>query len=160
LLLPLQISTIDPAHKVANLGIVTSVAVLLALIGNPLAGALSDRTISRFGRRRPWILVGAIASALALAVLFSAHSVVMVFIGWSAFQLFSNFILAALAAIIPDQVPEAQRGTISGIVGLATIVGSIIGSVLIGMVIKAPAPSYLLLIVLILVILVPYAFFL
>jgi MFS family permease len=160
LLLPMQISTIDPVHKVANLGIVTSIAVLLALIGNPLAGALSDRTTSRFGRRRPWIFSGALLSAAALAIMMSAQSIVMIFIGWAAFQLFSNFILAALTALIPDQVPEAQRGTASGIVGLAASVGSIIGSIIIGIVIKVPAPSYLLMIVLLLVVLVPYSIFL
>lgn len=160
LLLPLQISTIDPAHKVANLGIVTSISVLLALVGNPLAGALSDRTTSRFGRRRPWIFVGALASALALFILLTAQSIPMIFIGWSAFQLFSNFILAALTAIVPDQIPVEQRGTASGLVGLATSVGAIVGSVVIGMVIKSPAPSYLLLIILVLAVMIPYAIFL
>lgn len=160
LLLPMQISTIDPAHKVVNLGIITSIAVLLALIGNPVAGALSDRTFSRFGRRRPWIFVGAIVSAIALLLMMNAQSIVMIFIGWSAFQLFSNFILAALTTIIPDQIPEAQRGTVSGIVGLATSVGSIIGTILIGIIMKSPAPSYLLLTILLLVILIPYSIFL
>lgn len=68
-LLPLQMSTVAPANEVANLGIVTSISVLLALIGHPLAGALSERTTSRFGRRRPWLFVGTILSALALAAL-------------------------------------------------------------------------------------------
>jgi len=69
ILLPLQISQIDPVNKVVNLGLVIGVASLLATIGNPLAGALSDRTISRFGRRRPWIFIGALASILALVIL-------------------------------------------------------------------------------------------
>ena len=106
LLLPLQISTIDPANKVVDLGVVTSISVLLALIGNPLAGALSDRTTSRFGRRRPWIFSGAIVSALALALMMSAQSIIVLSLGWAIFQLFSNFVLAALAALIPDQIPE------------------------------------------------------
>lgn len=160
LLLPLQISAIDPAHKVADLGIVTSLSVLLALVSNPLAGAFSDRTTSRFGRRRPWIFVGTIASALALFVLLTAQSVPMIFIGWSAFQLFSNFILAALTAIIPDQIPVEQRGTISGLVGLATTAGSVIATIMIGMILRSPVPSYALLIIALLVILIPYAIFL
>lgn len=160
LLLPLQISTIDPANKVVNLGIVTSISVLLALIGNPLVGALSDRTTSRFGRRRPWIFAGTILSALSLSIMLSAQSIWMIFVGWAAFQLFSNFILAALTAIIPDQVPVEQRGTASGMVGLAISVGSIIGSIVIGQILKAPAPSYVLLIILLLVILIPYSIFL
>ena len=69
LLLPLQVSTVAPANEVAYLGIVTSISVLLALIGNPLAGALRDRTTSRFGRRRPWLFVGTVLSALTLAAL-------------------------------------------------------------------------------------------
>jgi MFS family permease len=157
LLLPLQISTIDPAKKFINLSIVSSVAVLLALIGNPLAGALSDRTTSRFGRRRPWILGGAIASVLALALMMSAHAIIMLSVGYAIFQLFSNCVLAALAAIIPDQIPETQRGTVSGLVGLATSVGSIFGAVVIGLIIKAPGPSYGLLIILLLAILIPFA---
>jgi len=80
-LLPLQISNIDPANKVVNLGIVASISVLLALIGNPLAGALSDRTTSRFGRRRPWIFIGAIVSALALMIMMSAQAFIMILIG-------------------------------------------------------------------------------
>lgn len=160
LLLPLQISTIDSANKVVDLGVVTSISVLLALIGNPLAGALSDRTTSRFGRRRPWIFSGAIVSALALGLMMSAQSITLLFLGWAIFQLFSNFVLAALAALIPDQIPETQRGTISGVVGLATSVGAIFGSILIGLIIKVPGPSYLLLIIFLLVILVPYAFLL
>lgn len=160
LMLTLQISLIDPAHKVADLGIITSIAVLLALIGNPLAGALSDRTSSRFGRRRPWIFVGAITTALALALMMSAHSILQLFIGWSTLQLFSNFILAALTALIPDQVPDDQRGTASAFTGLATSLGSILGSVVIGVILKVPTPSYAFMIILVLVVFLPYTLFL
>lgn len=160
LLLPLQISTLDPANKVADLGIVTSISVLLALISNPLAGAFSDRTTSCFGRRRPWIFVGTVASALALFILLTAQTVPMIFIGWSAFQLFSNFILAALTAIMPDQIPVEQRGTASGLVGLATTAGSVIAAIVIGMILKSPVPSYGLLIIVLLMILIPYSIFL
>jgi MFS family permease len=157
LLLPEQISALDPANKVANLGLVTAVAVLLALVGNPLAGALSDRTSSRFGRRRPWIFGGALLSAVGLAVLMSAQSVVMIFIGWAIFQLCSNGLFAALTAVMPDQVPEEQRGTVSGLLGLATAIGSLLGVILIGYVIKVPGTSYLTLLVVLLVVTLPFA---
>ena len=58
LLLPYQIGLLAPGSKIAILSVFTSVTVLIALIANPLAGAFSDRTTSRFGRRRPWIFVG------------------------------------------------------------------------------------------------------
>jgi Na+/melibiose symporter-like transporter len=57
LLLPYQIGLLAPGQKVAILSFFTSITVLIALFANPLAGALSDRTTSRFGRRRPWILL-------------------------------------------------------------------------------------------------------
>lgn len=160
LMLTLQISIIDPDHKIADLGLITSISVLLALIGNPLAGALSDRTSSRFGRRRPWIFVGAITTVLALFLMMSARSILQLFIGWATVQLFTNFILAALTALIPDQVPNDQRGTASAVSGLAATVGSILGSIVIGMILKVPTPSYIFLIVLVLVAFIPYTLFL
>src|SRR5438128_1027608 len=53
ILLPIQIAALDAAHKFSNLSIATAIGVLAALITNPIAGALSDRTTSRLGRRRP-----------------------------------------------------------------------------------------------------------
>jgi MFS family permease len=74
LLLPYQIGLLDPANKVAILSFFTSVTVLIALFANPLAGALSDRTASRFGRRRPWILVGGLLTAVGLLFMWQAST--------------------------------------------------------------------------------------
>ena len=62
----------------AQLGMVMGVGALFALICNPLAGRLSDRTTSRLGMRRPWILGGAIVGPAALAVVGTAQSVALV----------------------------------------------------------------------------------
>lgn len=66
LLLPYQIGLLAPGQKVAILSFFTSITVLIALFANPLAGALSDRTTSRFGRRRPWILMRGLLTAVGL----------------------------------------------------------------------------------------------
>src|SRR4029077_5636933 len=100
LLLPSQINLIDPTNKVVSLGVVISLGALLALIGNPLAGALSDRTLSHFGRRRPWIFIGTLGSAVALAIMMTAGSILQLVIGWSMFQFSSNCVLAPLSTII------------------------------------------------------------
>lgn len=160
LLVPLQVLQLDPANKVTDLGLITGVTALLALVSNPVAGALSDRTPSRWGRRRPWIFAGGLVSALALALMMAAQNVLMLALGWGLFQVTSNFILAALSALVPDQVPEMQRGRVSGIVGLATALGGIGGAILIGQVLKAPVPSYAVIIPLILLIFIGYVFFL
>src|SRR5215467_15927094 len=62
-LLAQQVENIDRAHKVAVLGVVAGVSAVFALVFNPIGGALSDRTRSRFGRRAPWLVT---ASAVLL----------------------------------------------------------------------------------------------
>jgi MFS family permease len=160
LLLPLQVEQMSPVNKVGVLGIGTGLTALLGLLATPLAGALSDRTASRFGRRRPWIFISALALALALALMMIAENVVTLFIGLGFFQIVSNFLLAALSALIPDQVPDEQRGTVSGIASLAIPIGSIVGAVLIGMILKTPAISYAFMIAILLIVLLPYSLFL
>ncbi|ETJ05655.1 MAG: Major facilitator transporter, partial [Actinomyces urogenitalis DORA_12] len=57
-LLGLQASQVAPGHKEATLSLVTGLGALVSTLGNPVFGALSDRTTSRFGRRLPWIAGG------------------------------------------------------------------------------------------------------
>src|SRR5690606_6315854 len=67
LLLPLQIDAqLKPEHwvdSVVAFGVISGIAGLCAVVAYPLTGALSDRTLSRWGRRRPWILAGALVFA-------------------------------------------------------------------------------------------------
>ena len=111
ILLPTQIAALGAANKFTNLAIATAVGVLAAVITNPIAGALSDRTTSRLGRRRPWFLVGSILSAVTLALLANATSFVALVLWWALFHIAANAILAGLSAVVPDQVPVRQRGT-------------------------------------------------
>ncbi|HZT98200.1 MAG TPA: MFS transporter [Ktedonobacteraceae bacterium] len=161
LLLPYQIGLLDPAHKVAILSFFTSITVLIALFANPIAGAFSDRTTSRFGRRRPWILVGGLLTMVGLLFMWQANSIPLLFIGYCFVELFSNVVLAALTATIPDQVPENQRGTVSGIYGLATGLGGILGAILAGQIFKsAPTTAYVVMFLIVLVTTIPFALFL
>ncbi|MCP3818492.1 MFS transporter [Streptomyces sp. A3M-1-3] len=126
-LLPTQIASIDPANKVAILGVVGGVSAVFATAFNPIAGALSDRT----GRRNPWILGGALASLAALAFLGNVHTALLVGIGWCLVQATMNVYQAAVTAVVPDRIPAARRGTASALVGLALPIGGTAG-VLIG----------------------------
>ncbi|MCX5384386.1 MFS transporter [Streptomyces sp. NBC_00083] len=122
-LLPLQIADIDPAHKVAVLGLVGGVSAVFATAFNPIAGALSDRS----GRRNPWILGGAFASLAGLAFLGNVRTALMVGIGWCLVQATMNVYQAAVTAIVPDRIPVARRGTASALVGLALPIGGSVG---------------------------------
>src|SRR5438477_5825409 len=158
LLLPYQIGLLDPANKVAILSFFTSITVLIALFANPLAGSLSDRTTSRFGRRRPWIFVGGLLTVVGLLFMWRATSIPLLFIGYCFVELFSNIALATLVAPIPDRVPENQRGTVSGIYGLATSLGGILGAILVGQIFKsAPTNAYVVMFLIVLVTTIPFA---
>src|SRR5688572_24735228 len=65
-LLGQQAEHFDPGQKEAILALVTGAGAAVSLVANPLVGAFSDRTTSRFGRRVPWVVVGAILGAAAL----------------------------------------------------------------------------------------------
>lgn len=161
LLLPYQIGLLAPGQKVAILSFFTSITVLIALFANPLAGAFSDRTTSRFGRRRPWILLGGLLTVVGLLFMWRASNIPLLFIGYCFVELFSNFVLAALTATIPDQVPENQRGTVSGIYGLATSLGGILGAILAGQIFKStPTNAYVVMFLIVLVTTIPFALFL
>lgn len=122
--LALKIGTIVPKEQEASsLGFVLSVAALVALVANPLVGHLSDRTTSRWGRRRPWMAGGTVVLFIGLFIIAVAPSVPVVLIGWILGQIGGNMILAPLLATIADQVPEQQRGRISANVGVMQNLG-------------------------------------
>ena len=127
ILLPLQVERIDRAHKVAALGVIAGVSAIFALVFNPVGGALSDRTRSRFGRRAPW-LVTAPAGILAMLVLLGqAATVPLVLIGWCLAQAVANLYQAPLTAVIPDRVSVARRGAASAVAGVASVIGGVAG---------------------------------
>jgi MFS family permease len=141
-LLPKQIESIDPNNKEVMLALVTGIGALAAVFANPLAGALSDRTTSRFGRRHPWTLGGAVLGAIALAALAMQQTILGVVIGWVAAQVCLNAMLAALTAAIPDRVPVAQRGEVSGWVGIPQVLGLVLGVLLVTAVVHTTESGY------------------
>ncbi len=139
-LLPNQVQAIaGPAHKVAVLGWVTGIGAAVAMISNPVAGALSDRTTSRFGRRHPWTVCGALAGAAALVLLAGQSTIVGVIIAWCLVQAGLNAMQASVTAGVPDHVPVAQRGLVSGWIGLPQTVGVVLAVVLVTVVVTGNA---------------------
>jgi len=139
-LLPNQVQAIaGSAHKVAVLGWVTGIGAAVAMISNPVAGALSDRTTSRFGRRHPWTVCGALAGAAALALLAGQHTIAGVIIGWCLAQAGLNAMQASVTAGVPDHVPIPQRGLVSGWIGLPQTVGVVLAVILVTVVVTGNA---------------------
>jgi MFS family permease len=130
-LLPNQVQAVAGAHRIVDFSWVTGLGAVVAMVVNPLAGALSDRTVSRFGRRRPWTLGGAVATAAALCLVGRLHSVPEIAAGWCLVQVGVNAMQAGLAAGVPDRVPVAQRATVSGWIGIAQTVSVVAAAVLV-----------------------------
>lgn len=127
-LLPQQVAALAPSDKEAALALVLGAGAACSLVANPLFGALSDRTRSRFGRRKPWIALGFTGGAVALGLLAAAPAIPLVVLGWCAVQILLNAPFAALSAAVPDDVPATQRGTAAGYLGLAFVVGVGLGT--------------------------------
>jgi MFS family permease len=127
-LLAQQAEALDAANKEQVLALVTGLGALVSVICNPLAGAFSDRTTLRAGRRLPWLVGGALGGAASLGVLSVAPNVAAMVLGWCGVQAALNAMLAAVTAMIPDQVPSSRRGRIGGIVAVAQTVGVVAGT--------------------------------
>lgn len=127
LLLTLKVTSIAGHDAASAFGTITGVGALFALVANPVAGRISDRTAVRFGRRRTWILTGTLTGSLVVFAMAFTTQVWQVAVIWCATQAIFNFQLAATSALLADQVPAARRGTVSGITGVAATVGALVG---------------------------------
>ena len=143
-LLPNQLQDIDDAHKTTVLGIATAFGALVAVLVGPIAGALSDATGSRFGRRRPWIAGGALLGCAGLALLSGQRTVIGVTLGWCVAQAGLNALQAGLTALVPDRVPVRQRGVVSGWVGLTQSIGVVVAVLAVTALVTGTISGYLL----------------
>ncbi|WP_229402614.1 MFS transporter [Micromonospora okii] len=161
-LLPQQVERIAPGDKESALALVTGLGALAAVLANPLAGALSDRTRPRLagrelGRRHVWTAGGAVLGALALVLLARQDTVAGVALGWVAAQVCFNAMLASLTAGIPDRVPVAQRGGVSGWVGVPQSLGLVLGAVLVTALVTGNAAGYVAVAAAVLLLSLPFA---
>ena len=104
-------------------GVILGVGAIAALLGNPLFGRMSDRTTSRWGRRRPWMVGGSLGLAACLFVIAIAPNVPTLIAAWFVAQLAANACFAAYLATIADQIPPRQSATITALGGVMQNVG-------------------------------------
>ncbi|MGO0575294.1 MFS transporter [Ornithinimicrobium panacihumi] len=130
LLIAIQVADWYPGEKEERLAWVMAAGGAVMLVATPLAGAVSDRTGSRFGRRAPWILVGALVAAIALVWMGFAPGYAVLLAGWLLFQAAIAFSINAAQAVAPDQVPRRQYGLVSGVMGLTYTLGVVVGTLI------------------------------
>jgi MFS family permease len=130
--LALKVNSLVGIERAPNsLALVAGTGALLAMFGNPFFGKLSDRTWSMLGMRRPWMVIGLAGGSLGILIVALAPNIPVVLAGWCIAQLFFNALLAAQVAVLPDQVPTAQRGLVAGVLGICVPIASVSGTFLV-----------------------------
>jgi MFS family permease len=129
LLLPLQLDTPedDWIRGVVSSGLVLGVGGLVGVVAAPLVGAISDRSRSTRGRRRPWALMGVWLAAIFLVLTGFAEGPWLVGACWVGVSIGVSVASAAFTALIADQLPPSQRGAASSAVGSSQAVGIVLG---------------------------------
>ncbi|MBE6475890.1 MAG: SLC45 family MFS transporter [Actinomyces succiniciruminis] len=109
----------DSAAQTDAISIITGLGALGAVIANVVFGQISDRTMWRWGRRRPWLVIGILGMALGLTIMGLTNTVPAAAAGWLIAQIGANAALAPFVAVLSDQVPEFQRARISSLISIA-----------------------------------------
>lgn len=116
------------AEKGQWLGVILATGAFVALVSAPVCGALSDRTRSRFGRRRPWLLGGLAVSAVGLIILGTAPNLLLLGLGWIICQAGFNAMQSACLPILPDLIPFHLQGRVAGMLGMTSTAATFAGS--------------------------------
>lgn len=110
-----------------GLGLITIAGVATAVVVQPTIGAISDYTVSRWGRRKPYIVIGGVLDILFLWALASAQTYVAILLALVLLQFSSNLAQGPFQGYVPDLVPGRQVGRASALMGLMIILGGVAG---------------------------------
>lgn len=128
-IIPLRLKTMvhNPESVIAINGVVSSV---FSLLSNLIFGNFSDRTRSRFGRRTPWIVVGAVVGGIFMFLTGIAPNAFCIVIFFGLAMAGLNMMIAPVVALLSDRVPSGIRATMSAFYGAGSTVGAPLGTLL------------------------------
>lgn len=127
--LAVQISHIAPQNQ-TSLGYVTGIGAAVVVVFGPIVGLLSDRTRTRMGRRRPWLITLTLVGVVGLLVCALAPNFGVLLVGWIIVELGIGVGGLQITNSLADRVPDSQRGKVAGLSGVATLVASVFGTAL------------------------------
>lgn len=137
--LQLRLSVIDEGLATLVYSRATSLSALLMLAVVPIVGALSDRTLSRYGRRRPWIVCGYLVAFLCFAVIGTSTSSAVIIAAYIVGIASAQAGFNAYSVIPVEGVPGNMRGRIMGFMGLCGALAMSAGSYIAGALVEVSA---------------------
>ena len=123
---------VPESQKGFYLGFLFAAGASMATVVSPISGALSDRSTLPMGRRRPFVAAGVLLNCLGLVAMRSAPTYAWYVGGVLVVQAATNFAGGAFNGLIPDKIPQSQRGLASGVMGFLMMLGTISGALLAG----------------------------
>jgi MFS family permease len=129
---PLAAPIFGEDHVETARGIISGIGLVVAMFVQPFSGAISDRAGFRLGRRRPFIIAGTIGGVLALGLVGLASSWWILLVGYLLLQFCDNMAQGAYQGLMPDVVPEGNRGRASAALSIAQLTGTLFGAVVPG----------------------------
>ena len=124
IILPMRILDFVPeAEKNTRLDLLVLTGLILAMVVQPIAGAISDRSGFGWGRRRPYILLGGMLMLLFLPGIGSFGSYAAIFVIYCLLQISSNTAQGPFQGFIPDLVSQEKRGLASGVRSFLNLLG-------------------------------------
>ena len=117
-------------REMSNIGlaVISGVAVIASIVVQPTVGVISDYTITRWGRRKPYIFLGGLLDMVFLYGIASSNTFLSLLAFYFLIQVSSNFAQGPFQGYVPDLVPASQVGKASGLMGLMIVLGTIVGS--------------------------------
>jgi MFS family permease len=118
---------VEPGTEGRSLALVAAASFFFAIAVQPTVGAISDYATTRWGRRKPFIVGGALFDALFLIGIASANSLLAIAAFVTLLSLSTNIARGPFQGYVPDLVPEEQVGLASSMVGLMQVLGNVLG---------------------------------
>src|SRR2546428_1824496 len=135
-LIPVGATLIAGSNADLLIGRVTAAGGVFALLTPIRVGCLTDRTVTRWGRRRPWMVAGTVLNIIGLGLLALSASQLTFIAAYLVVQLSNNAAGAAYTGVIPDVVRAEDRGRASGLLGTMNQLGTVGGVGLVGLTFK------------------------
>lgn len=142
--LAIRVAQIAPDNRDAILALAVGLPGLFVVIGTPIVGIFSDRTRSRFGRRRPWLLFGSVLGLVGSAAIALTGDVAGLVIGWCIAYTGYGITSSMLNTHLGDNLPPLQRGRVMGILGAITQIAPILGISVAATLVTSPIGLFLL----------------